>query len=160
MFSNLSKGSILYGLNTKGDIKLFTAPIENVTIPYPKQITNTFGQLPEMAVDIVATVNGERREFKQVPSNSAIADFGPDAFILADNKESLNSYISSMLQNSRNIVNSIDKHKVLIVQYEAALAELNPQYRTPAQDDAIKDMQKQIAELAALIKNGNISKKE
>ena len=75
MFSNLSKGSVLYGLETKGEIKMFTAPVDSVTIQYPKHMNNTFGQLPEMVVDIVATVNGERREFKQVPSNSAIADF-------------------------------------------------------------------------------------
>ena len=81
MFSNLSKGSVLYGLETKGSITLFTAPIESVTIPYPKQRNNIFGQLSDMVVDIVATVNGERREFKQVPSNSAIADFGPETIV-------------------------------------------------------------------------------
>ena len=54
MFSNLSKGSVLYGLETKGGIKFFTAPIESVSFPRPKGINTTFGQLPEMVVDIVA----------------------------------------------------------------------------------------------------------
>ena len=135
MFSNLSKGSVLYGLETKGGIKFFTAPIESVSFPRPKGINTTFGQLPEMVVDIVAMVNGERREYKQVPSNSAIADFGPETLVLAD------SYINSMLQNSRNIVNSVDKHKALISQYEKVLEVLNP---NQANDNAVKELRGQV----------------
>ena len=74
MFSNLSKGSILYGLETKGDMKFFTAPIESVSLPRPKNYNSTFGQIPEFVIDIVTIVNGERREFKQVPTNTTIAD--------------------------------------------------------------------------------------
>jgi hypothetical protein len=50
----------------------------------------------EMVVDITATINGEKREFKGVPHGS-IANFGNDAFVLAENREALNSYINSML---------------------------------------------------------------
>jgi len=48
----------------------------------------------EMIVDVFATINGERREFKGVP-NTSIANFGD--FVLAENKEALNSYINAML---------------------------------------------------------------
>lgn len=156
MFSNLSKGSVLYGLETKGEIKCFTAPVDSVSIPYPKQRTNVFGQMPEMVVDIVATVNGERKEFKQVPSNSAIADFGNDTFVLADGKDSLNGYVNSMLQNSRNIVNSVEKHRTLISQYEDVLGALNP---GQVNDNAVKElgnkvstMESQMAEILTLLK--------
>ena len=160
MFSNLSKGSVLYGLDTKGEVKLFTATVDTVSIPRPKYMQNTFGQMPETVVDIVATINGERREFKQVPSNNAIADFGPDTFVLSDTKDSLMNYVASMLQNSRNIVNSVDKHKSLITQYEKVLGELNPNV---ANDNAVKElrgqvesMQSQMQEMLSLLKAGNI----
>lgn len=143
MFSSLSKGSVLYGLDTRGGVKLFTASIERVSIPMPKYVQNTFGQLPETVVDIVATVDGERKEFKQVPSNNAIADFGPDAFVLADNKDSLMNYVSSMLQTSRNIVNSVEKHKSLITQYENVLSTLNP----GSNDSAVKELREQVGSL-------------
>jgi hypothetical protein len=68
--------------------------VERVTIPRPKY--NTFNPNMEMVVDIFATINGERREFKGVP-NSTIANFGNDSFILADSRESLNSYINAMM---------------------------------------------------------------
>ena len=160
MFSNLSKGSVLYGLEIKDGMKFFTAPIESVSLPYPKyRNNNTFGQIPETVMDIVCTVNGERRTFQQVPSNSAIADFGNDTFVLADGKDSLNGYVNSMLQNSRNIVNSVEKHKALISQYESVLASLNP---GQANDNAVKELntkvnslESQIAEMLSLLKSGN-----
>lgn len=160
MFSNLSKGSILYGLDTKGGVKMFTATVDSVSMPRPKYVQNTFGQMPEMVVDVVVTINGERREFKQVPSNNAIADFGPDTFVLSDSKDSLMNYVSSMLQSSRNIVNSVDKHKSLIAQYEQVLGELNP---ASANESAVKelreqvqDMQGQMGEILSLLKEGKL----
>lgn len=152
MFSNLSQGSILYGLETKDTLKVFTAPITSVSLPRPLLTQNTFGQLPQTVVDIVATVNGEKREFKQVPGNTSIANFGQDAFILADSKESLNSYIESMLQNSRNIVASVEKHKALISQYENAYKELNPNIIVNTDDSAVKALREEVNELKGMIK--------
>lgn len=161
MFSNLSKGSVLYGLEIKGGIKLFTAPIESVSPSYPKQRSNVFGQMPEMVVDVTAMVNGERKEFKQVPSNSAIADFGNETFVLADGRDSLNGYVNSMLQNSRNIVSSVEKHKILISQYEDVLSSLNPGQMN---DNVVKDlgdkvnnMESQMAEILSLLKQKTLN---
>lgn len=156
MFSNLSRGSVLYGLDTKGDVRLFTGTVDSISIPRPRYMQTTFGQLPETVIDLTATINGEHREFKQVPSNNAIADFGPDAFVLSDSKDSLMNYVSSMLQNSKSIVNSVDKHKALIQQYEQVLSELNP---SVANDSAVKElrgqvesMQSQMQEMLSLLK--------
>lgn len=159
MFSNLSKGSVLYGYETKGEMKLFTAPIESVSFPRTKSINTTFGQLPETVVDIVAVVNGERREFKQVPSNSAIADFGPDTLVLADSRDSLNGYVNSMLQNSRNIISSIEKHKHLITQYEGVLRALNPghvdQGAVKELSSKVNRLEDQLSEMLSLLKGEN-----
>ena len=100
-----------------------------------------------MVVDVIATINGERREFKGIP-NGAIANFGTDAFILAESKEALNSYINAMLQNSRSILESMDKHKKLVVDYEEALQELNPSLKADKEKDkAIQDLQGQVKTL-------------
>ena len=129
-------------------------------MPRPKYVQNTFGQLPEMVVDIVANINGERREFKQVPSNNAIADFGPDTFVLSDSKDSLMNYVSSMLQSSKNVVNSVEKHKSLITQYEKVIADLNP---ASANESAVKELreqvvsiQSQMGEILSLLKSEDI----
>ena len=149
MFSNLSQNSILYVLDLKNKPKVLSGPIERISIPRPKY--NTFNPNMEMVVDIVANINGERREFKGVPNNT-IADFGEDAFVLAESKDVLNSYVHSMLQNSKNIVNSIEKHQTLITQYEEVIQELNPDIRASIENDkAIKDLKDEITELKQMI---------
>lgn len=149
MFSNLSQNSILYVLDLKNKPKVLSGPIERISIPRPKY--NTFNPNMEMVVDIIANINGERREFKGVP-NSTIADFGEDAFVLAESRDVLNSYVHSMLQNSKNIVNSIEKHQSLITQYEEAIQELNPDLKASKENDkAIKDLKDEISELKQMI---------
>lgn len=145
MFSNLSQNSILYVLDLNNNPKILSGPVERVSVPRPKY--NNFNPALEMVVDVIATINGERREFKGIP-NGAIANFGTDAFILAESKEALNSYINAMLQNSRSILESVDKHKKLVVDYEEALQELNPSLKADKEKDkAIQDLQGQVKTL-------------
>jgi len=149
MFSNLSPNSILYVLDVQSTPKILSGPVERVSLPRPKY--NTFNPNMEMVVDMFATINGERREFKGVP-NGSIANFGDNAFVLAESKEALNSYINAMLQNSQSIINSIDKHKKLIADYEEALQELNPSLRADKEKDkAIQSLQDQLSELKGMI---------
>ena len=155
MFSSLTPNSILYVLDLNNSPKVLSGPIENVSLPRPKY--NTFNPNMEMIVDITATIAGERREFKGVP-NTSIANFGDSNFVLAENKEVLGSYISSMLQNSRSIVNSMEKHQKLIENYEIAIGELNPSVKD---NKAIESLQNQVNTLQDSIKvlleklNGN-----
>lgn len=147
MFSNLSQNSILYILDLNNNQKILSGPIERVTPPRPK--FTTFNPNMEMIVDIIAVVNGERREFKEVP-NTSIANFGD--FILAENKDSLNSYINAMLQNSKRILESVSEHEKKIQCYEAALIELNPDKKADKEKDAaIQNLQSQVAELKDII---------
>lgn len=132
----------MYILDLKNNPKVLSGPVERVSVPRPKY--NTFNPNMEMVVDITATVNGERREFKGVP-NGSLANFGDDAFVLAENKDVLNSYVSAMLQNSRSVVNSIEKHQKLITEYEEALQELNPDIKASKENDkAIQTLQDQV----------------
>ena len=147
MFSNLTQNSILYVLDLNSTPKVLSGPIESVSLPRPKY--NTFNPNLEMIVDITANIAGERREFKGVP-NTSIANFGDAAFILAENKEALSSYITSMLQNSKSIVSSIEKHQKLITDYEIALEELNPSSKTESK--AIQTLQDQVSTLQESVK--------
>ena len=163
MFSNLSKGSVLYGLDTKDDVKVFTASVDMVTLPYPRNPQTTFGQLPEMVVDIVVNVGGERKEFKRVPANNVIADFGPNTLVLADTKDSLINHVKTLRQESRNIVESYPRHQELIPQYDKVLEDLDPGL---ANENVVKElrdqvttMQNQFAEVLALLKSGNSKSK-
>lgn len=157
MFSTLSKGNVLYGLDRRNNIKLFTASIEKVTPFVNRYVSNTFGQMPEVSLDIIVNINGEQKEFKQVPSNNAIADFGEKAFVIADNKDSLYNYIKKLRQDSKTIVDSASYHESLIPQYDDVLNELMP---GSTNNDEVKDLKnevtslkKQLEEAISLLKN-------
>lgn len=157
MFSTLSKGNVLYGLDRRNDIKIFTASIEKVTPFVNRYVSNTFGQMPEVSLDIIVNINGEQKEFKQVPSNNAIADFGEKAFVIADNKDSLYNYIKKLRQDSKTIVDSASYHESLIPQYDEVLNELMP---GSTNNDEVKDLKnevtslkKQLEEAISLLKN-------
>ena len=70
------------------------------------------------------------------------------------------NYVSSMLQSSRNIVNSVDKHKSLIAQYEQVLGELNPasvnESAVKELREQVQDMQGQMGEILSLLKSGKL----
>ena len=161
MFSNLSQNSIIYILDIKDKPKLLSGSIVSVTLPRPQYAT--FGQPMESIVDIVATIDGERREFKRIPSNNTIANFGVDSFILADSKDSINSYITAAKQNSQNIVNSYERNKQLITDYDNILEELNPALKADKEKDKIiQSLQNQVdslqsgmSEILSLLKKGN-----
>jgi len=144
MFSTLSKGSVLYGLDRRDKVKWFTASIESVTPTYSKSSPNMFGQIPELRLDIVANINNERREFKQVPSNNAIADFGENSFVIADNKDSLFNYTKKLLTDSEDVIKSYDFHKERIPQYKDVLNEIMP---GSAGSDEIKELRSEVTSL-------------
>jgi hypothetical protein len=56
MFSNLSKGNVLYGLDRTDKIKWFTATVENVTPTMGAATPNMFGQMPEIRLDIICNI--------------------------------------------------------------------------------------------------------
>lgn len=162
MFSNLSKGNVLYGLDRRDTLKLFTASIEKVVPNYAKTQLNTFGQFPELRLDIVAIVNGEQKTFQQVPSNNAIADFGEKSFVIADNKDSLYNYIKTLRQNSKAFVENAPYHESLIPQYDEVLNELMPGSTSTDEVKELKNevgsLKAQLAEAIALLKEGNKTK--
>lgn len=166
MFSNLSIGSVLYVLDTKDDFKLSTGQITSITPPRAKLSTfnpNMYNQPAEMIVDIVATVNGEKREFRQVPSNLSIANFGADAFTITDSRESMSNHIESLYQTSKSIVDSIDKNKATMEHCKRIRVELNPSLAAEVQRDTamtnletkVDNLSKQFEELMSVLKSDN-----
>jgi len=157
MFSSLSQNSILYVWDFKNSPKILSGPIERVSIPRPKY--TTFNPTMEMLVDITATINGERREFKDVP-NTSVADFGDNAFVLAENKETLNSYINAKYQNAKAMIENAKKQEAMLKMYEDSLEELNPSIKADKEKDKVisdlKDEMKELKDMiAALTKREN-----
>lgn len=160
MFSTLSKGNVIYGLDRTDSIKWFTASVEKVTPSLGGYTSNMFGQMPELRLDIVCNINGDKKTFQQVPSNNAIADFGEKSFVIADNKDSLYNYIKTLKDKSKAVVDSAPYHESLLPQYDEVLDELMPgsangSNEVKALKEEVGSLKLQLSEAIALLKAGN-----
>ena len=165
MFSNLSRGSILHGIDRRSQMKWFTGSIERVTPSINNQYPSAFGQFPGVNIDIVANVNGKQREFRGIPGNNSIADFGDDSIILADNKDALYNYVKSLLKTSEEATNeeTIEKHKKWIPQYKEVLSDMMPGASSSSEVKELRQqvgtLQEQLAEALSLLKGQNTKTK-
>jgi hypothetical protein len=162
MFSNLSKGSILHGIDRRGGkMKWFTGSVERVIPSLNNQYQTPFGQPPVVSVDIVAIVDGAQQEYKGIHAGDTIADYGKDSLILSDNKDYLYNYVKSLLKTSEDIVDedNIKYHKNLIPQYRGVLSEMRPEVTHATEVKELKEqvgsLQAQLAEALSLLKVRN-----
>lgn len=152
MFSNLSQGNVLYGLDTRGEYKIFASPITKASAPYPGYVNNNGVKVPCMVVDLAVSVDGDNREFKQVPSNISIADFGSIGFILADNKDSLKVYINSMVDSKKKAIDNIEFEKKQYEQYSKVADEINGVGISKQENEEIKNLRAELAEYRDIMK--------
>jgi hypothetical protein len=149
MFSNLNHNSILHIWDIKGNPKILSGQIERISIPRAKH--DSFSQNFETVVDIIAMINGESREFKDVPNNS-VAEFGEDKFVLAESRDILEAFIRSKCQNAKGIIENSKKQQELLPLYEEALDEINPNLKADKEKDkVISSLQEQITEMKEMI---------
>lgn len=150
MFINLSTGSDLYVLDTKGRYKLTIAKVVKVAPSPAKQSTyNPMNIYPYINnngfVDIVATLEGEQREFKNIPGNSTIANFGSDGFVLTDGKDSYINHLNTTRQYSESVISSVKRHTEIAEDCKALLLQADPNLAAEAQrDKAIDELKSQV----------------
>ena len=164
MFSTLRKGATIYLLDRTSKPEVKIGYIDNVTMPRPMYPTYnpavSMGTNMQTVVDLTVRVGDDKKEFC-VPSNLSIHSYGD--YTLSENKEAMISEVDSLLQNSKDIINSVDKHREAIAAYEKILGDLNPVYAKEQERDSRLDsltrqmgnMQTTLSRLESLIiRNG------
>ena len=138
MFSTLRKGSPIYILDRTSAPEVKLGYIENVSIPRPMYPTYnpqvSLGTNMQMVVDLNVRIDNETKEFC-VPSNLSLHTYGD--YTLSENKEAMISEVDSLLQNSKDVLDSVDKHKEAISAYEKILKNLNPVYAKEQERDVV-----------------------
>lgn len=140
MFSTLRKGATIYILDRTSEPEVKIGYIDNVTLPRPMYPTFnpavSLGINMQRVVDITVRIGEEKKEFS-VPSDLSIHTYGD--YTISENKEAMISEVDSLLQNSKDIVDSVDKHKAAIDAYENILKTLNPVYAKEQERDSTID---------------------
>lgn len=141
MFSGLRQGSTLYILDKSADPKVVTGYVQRINAPHPIYKTYnpavSFGTNMQTVVDIVVKIDNEEKEFVGVPSTGVIHSYGD--YVLSETKENMIQEVDAMMQNSQNILDSVEQHKKNITACESILKQLNPVYAKEQQRDEAID---------------------
>lgn len=131
MFQGLRQNSLFYILDKGENLELKLGQVVSVSNPMPKYNqyvpTQPYAQ-PEMVVDVSVKVGDETMDFKQLPANLSIANFGQNGVVVSDSKEAMSAEVEAMLRNSKGIIESVPFHEKVIASCDVMLRELNPQF--------------------------------
>lgn len=153
MFSTLRKGATIYVLDRTSKPEVKIGYVDNVTMPRPMYPTYnpavSMGTNMQTVVDLTVRVGDEKKEFC-VPSTLSIHTYGD--YTLSENKEAMISEVDSLLQNSKDVLDSIDKHKADITAYEDILKTLNPVYaKEQERDSRIDSLSQQVGSMQSTL---------
>lgn len=146
MFQTLRKGATIYILDRTAKPEVKTGYIENVTLPRPMYPTYnpavSLGTNMQRVVDLTVRVDEDKKEFC-VPADLSIHTYGD--YTLSESKEAMISEVDSLMKNSKDILDSVDKEKQNVAAYEDILRALNPVYaKEQERDSAIESLTQQV----------------
>lgn len=141
MFSALRQGSIIYILEKGDKPVLKIGQVTSVSQPaYNNYLMNG------STVNIAAKVGDSNMDFQNV--SGALSVTSQNNVIIAETKELMSNEVDSMLQNSKNIVDSIPYHNNVISSCEEILKELNPRFaKEKERDEDISNLKDKIGGL-------------
>lgn len=143
MFSALRQGTTVYILDKTEEPKVKVGYVESVTQPRPMYKTYdptvSFGTNMQTVVDLQVKLGNDKKDFIGLPSTSTIHAFGD--YVVSETREAMISEVDSMLQRSKDILDSVDNHKKIISSCENILKDLNPVYaKEQERDNAIEEL--------------------
>lgn len=148
MFSGLRQNSLFYILEKGDTVSLKIGQVVSVSNPQPK-----YNQFPTMqpysqsdtTVDVKVKVGDDVIDFKQLPSNLSIANFGQNGMVVSESKEAMSAEVEAMLRNSNSIIDSIPYHKKILTCCDDMLRQLNPQFaKEKEQEEKIGGLEQKI----------------
>lgn len=147
MFLALRQDSQIYILDKTKEPIIKIGYIETVSMPHPLYKTYnpavSFGTNMQTVVDLTVKVDDSKVQFECVPANLSIYSNGD--MTISESREAMISEVDAMLQNSKNVLQSVDKHKTIIASCENILKELNPVYaKEQERDTAIDTLTEQV----------------
>lgn len=150
MFQSLRQSNIFYILEKGEKPALKIGQVVSVSNPQPKYGQyvpgQAFTQNVETVVDVTVKVGEESIEFKQLPANLAIANFGNNGVVVSESREAMNAEVESMLRTSRQALESVPYHENVISSCDSILRELNPQFaKEKEQEEKIGALEQKVS---------------
>lgn len=142
MFSALRQGSVLYILEKGEKPQLKVGQVTSVSSP---NYNNNY-MLNGSTVNINVKIGDQTMDFQNVIGSLSVTSY--NNITIAETKELMLNEVDNMLQNSRNIIDSVSYHNNVISSCEEILKELNPRFaKEKERDEDINNLKTKIGGL-------------
>ena len=107
---------------------------------------------PVKSVDVKVRVGDEVMEFKQLPAESVIADYGGSGIVVSDSREAITSEVMALKRSSEKILEDVGRHEHIVAECDTILKDLNPQLRREAeQSQEIEKLKSDLSDIKAML---------
>lgn len=140
MFSALRQGNIVYILDKTDGLTLKKAQV----------ISNSMSNMvynvnPNSVLTLTLDINGETKEFNNIPAMQSSINYNNGKLMLIDNQELASTEVENIVKSSKDILENTEYYEKLVVDGEEALKLLNPQFaKDKARDDEITALKQQV----------------
>ena len=141
MFSALRQGNIVYILDKTNGLSLKTGQVVSNS-----GINLAFGSTPQTLINLSVDVNGETKEFNNIPAMHSSINYNNGNLIIIDNKELAITEVENIVSSTKHILDHKDYYEKLLVDGEEVLKVLNPQFaKDKARDEEFSSLKQKVS---------------
>lgn len=140
MFSTLQQGNIVYILDKSNGLSIKTGQVISNS-----GANMTYGAVPQTLLNLTIDVEGERKEFNNIPAMQSSVNYNNGNLILIDNKELAITEVENIVSSSKHILENTSYYEKMVTDGEEVLKILNPQFaKDKARDKEIADLKDKV----------------
>lgn len=148
MFSGLSQGSSLYILERNNGLQFKIGEIIGITQPNQFGGMNTSFINPAVPIIIKAKVDGEIREFPDVPSAQNIMTYNNGNVIISETPQGIQNEVESIHKRDKQTLANIPALEKEVADCEKIMEELSPSFKQDkARDQRITDLDNKVTNM-------------
>ena len=140
MFSALRQGNIVYIIDKTDGLTLKKGQVvSNTATNMPYNLN------PNSLLTITIDIEGETKEFNNIPAMQSSINYNNGKLIIIDNQELASTELENIVKSSKEILNNREYYEKLVVDGEEALKLINPQFaKDKARDDEFNALKEQV----------------
>lgn len=140
MFSALRQGNIVYIIDKTDGLTLKKGQVvSNTATNMPYNLN------PNSLLTITIDIEGETKEFNNIPAMQCSINYNNGKLIIIDNQELASTELENIVKSSKEILNNREYYEKLVVDGEEALKLINPQFaKDKARDDEFNALKEQV----------------
>lgn len=140
MFSALRQGNVVYILDKTDGLTLKKGQVVSNTAT-----TMPYNLNPNSLLTITVDINGETKEFNNIPAMQSSIQYNNGALLIIDNQELASTEVENIIKSSKEILNNTEYYEKLVSDGEEVLKILNPQFaKDKARDDEFNALKEQV----------------